>query len=95
MKSIRQWGEWYRIIQPKDLLDPEADYKFKSIPEGVFKHVQKRATELLENNPDASEASKQHWQQIIDGNPPHGFLIEKKTKKGVVYVQNSNRLEPA
>lgn len=81
------------MIQPKDLLDPEAEYKFKTIPEGVFKHVQKRATELLANNPDAAEASKQHWQGIIDGYPPHGFLIEKKTKKGSIFVESSNKLE--
>lgn len=88
MKDIRTWPEWYRIIQPKDILDPESEYKFKAIPEGLFKHTQKRAVELLATQPHASTFVRQHWQSIVDGQPPYGLLIEKRTKKGVVYLQN-------
>jgi hypothetical protein len=89
MKEIRQWPEWYRIIQPKDLLDPESEYKFKAIPEGLFKSVQARAATLLVNQPNASALVRQHWQDIVAGKPPYGLLIEKRTKKGTVYVPNT------
>lgn len=89
MKEIRTWPEWYRIIQPKDLLDPESEYKFKAIPEGLFKSVQARAATLLVNQPNASTLVRQHWQDLVAGKPPYGLLIEKRTKKGPVYVPNT------
>ena len=92
MKDVRIWPEWYRIVQPKDILDPESEYKFKAIPEGLFKHVQKRAAELLVNQPHASTFVRQHWQSLVDGQPPYGLLIEKRTKKGTVYVANTTKV---
>jgi hypothetical protein len=93
LKDLRQWPEWYRIIQPKDLLDPEAEYKFKAIPEGLFKHMQKRAAELLINQPHASTFARQHWQDIVDGKPPYGLLIERRGKKGAEYVTHTKELK--
>jgi hypothetical protein len=95
MKDVRIWEEWYRIIQPKDILDPESEYKFKAIPEGLFKSVQRRAAALLISQPNVSNFVKQHWQTIVDGKPPYGLLIEKRTKKGVVYVSTLVKGEPS
>jgi hypothetical protein len=92
MKEIREWSDWYRMIQAKDILDPESEYKFKAIPEGLFKNIQRRAANLLASQPHSSTFVKQHWQAIIDGIPPYGLVIEKRTKKGVVYVPNTSEL---
>lgn len=92
MKDLKTWAEWYRIIQPKDILDPESEYKVKAIPEGLFKYIQKRASELLASQPHASTFVRQHWESIVEGKPPYGLVIEKRTKKGTVYVDNTKKL---
>lgn len=74
------WPEWYRIIQPKDFLFPENEHKFRCIPEGLMKHLMKRAQTMLDSRPHASTYEKQHWQSIVDGTPPYGFLVKSKNK---------------
>lgn len=75
------WPEWYRIIQPKDFLFPEGEKKFRTIPEGLMKHLKRRAEELLNSRPHATAYEKQHWQSLVDGIPPYGFELEVKGKK--------------
>ncbi len=78
----RQWPEWYRVIQGRDLLFPENEYKFKVIPEGLWKNAQRRAAELLKERPTAPEFELKHWQSIVDGVVPYGLVIESRNKKG-------------
>ena len=78
----RSWPEWYRVIQGRDLLHPEFEYKFKVIPEGLFKNLQKRAAEMLKERPSAATHEKEHWQSLVDGKVPFGLMVEKKTKRG-------------
>ena len=78
----RSWPEWYRVIQGRDLLFPEFEFKFKAIPEGLWKNLQKRANELLKERPNASIKERQHWLMIVEGKVPFGLtLITKKDKK--------------
>lgn len=85
----KSWEEFVRILQPRDFLSPENEYKFKVIPEGLFKFLQRKAKLLLQAHPDAPEAVKQHWLAMVEGIPPYGMIIEKKTRKGKEYVQNN------
>ena len=78
----RTWPEWYRIIQGRDVLHIESEYKFKVIPEGLWKSLQKRAAELLKERPHAASHERAHWQGIVDGNPPFDLTVEKRTRKG-------------
>ena len=78
----RSWPEWYRIIQGRDILHAESEYKFKMIPEGLWKSLQKRAAELLKERPHAASHEKAHWQSIIDGFVPFGLAVEKRATKG-------------
>lgn len=85
----KTWPEWLRIIQPSDLLHVSNEHKVKVIPEGLFKHLQHRAKELLAENPNAAEIERQHWQSIVDGHPPYGLILECRTKKkGTIYAAN-------
>lgn len=85
----KSWDEFVRTIQPRDFLMPENEYKIKVIPEGLFKHLQRKARLYLETVQDASEATRQHWQSIVDGIPPYDMLIEKKTRRGKEYVRDN------
>lgn len=90
----KNWIEFVRLLQPSDLLFPENEYKFRSIPEGLFKHVQRRAAQLLKDEPDASEAHKAFWTELVNGIPPYDLLIEKKTRKGIVYEKCQDKPGP-
>lgn len=92
-KVDRCWDEFVRILQPRDFLFPENEYKVRVIPEGLFKHLQRKARVLLESNLEASEATKQHWEAIVEGVPPYGLLIEKKTRRGREYVQDIRKTD--
>lgn len=77
----RTWPEWYRLIQGRDILFPEFEFKFRVIPEGLWKNIQKRAAELLKERPTAPDADREHWQSIINGVIPFGLELESKSKK--------------
>lgn len=77
----RSWPEWYRIIQGRDILHVESEYKFKIIPEGLWKSLQRRAADLLKERPQAATHERNHWQSIVDGVVPFGLSVEKKKGK--------------
>jgi hypothetical protein len=77
----RIWPEWYRVIQGRDLLFPDNQYKFSVIPEGLWKNVQKRAQELLKERPTAPDHEKAHWKSIVNGEVPYGLQVESRGKK--------------
>ncbi len=79
----RIWPEWYRVIQGRDLLFPANEFKFKAIPEGLWKNVQRRAAALLKEQPTAPKADRDHWEAILEGKVPFSLEIEKKGKKYV------------
>lgn len=91
--KIKNWPEFVRLLQPSDYLFPENEYKFRSIPEGLFKHLQRRAAQLLKDFPNASAAHKAFWLDLVAGKPPYELLIEKKTRKGLVYEKHSSRTD--
>lgn len=78
----RSWPEWYRIIQGRDILHVESEYKFKVIPEGLWKSLQRRAAELLKERPQAATHERAHWQSIVEGKVPFGLAVEAKSKRG-------------
>ena len=86
----REWPEWYRVIQGRDILFPENEYKFKLVPEGLWKHIQKKAAELLKQRPYSPAFEREHWQKIVDGQVPYGLQIERKThgKKETVHEED-------
>lgn len=90
MEFGKTWAEFVRLLQPSDYLFPENEYKFRTIPEGLFKHVQRRAAQLLKDRPDASAAHLAFWTDLVNGVPPYGLLIERKTKKGIVYEKHQS-----
>ena len=77
----RTWPEWYRVIQGRDILFPEFEFKFKVIPEGLWKNLQKRANELLKERPNAPIEERQHWLNIVAGVVPFGLVLETKKDK--------------
>lgn len=79
--KAKQWAEFYRIIQPSDFLHPEGERKLKVMPEGLFRHLQKSAKELIANNPTLPAYHKVHLQSIIDGEVPYGMTLETKPGK--------------
>lgn len=77
----RIWPEWYRLIQGRDILYPENEFKFTVIPEGLWKNIQRRAAELLKEKLTASEKERQHWEGIVAGKIPYGLKIETIAQK--------------
>lgn len=78
-----------RIFDYDQLLFPQYEPKFeKSIPENVWKKVQKLAKGMYDyqKNPKipvnkrVSNEYMEHWKKIIDGIPPFGFTIRKSDK---------------
>lgn len=74
----RTWPEWYRVIRGIDLLAVDAGFKFNSIPEGLWKNVQRRAAVLLKEQPHADSKELDHWKSIVNGTVPFDLTLERK-----------------
>jgi len=77
----KTWPEWYRVIRGIDLLSVDAEFKFNSIPEGLWKNVQRRAAVLLKEQPHASNKELEHWKSIVNGTVPFNLTIARKGRK--------------
>lgn len=60
------------------MLSVDAGFKFNSIPEGLWKNVQRRAAVLLKEQPHAPTKDLEHWKSITNGNIPFGLTLERK-----------------
>lgn len=66
------------IVNYDNMLYPQYDDNFdKTIPKCVFLALQKEAKEKLKENKNARPAVVSHWQSIVDGNVPFGYVVEE------------------
>ena len=65
-----------KIVNYDDMLYPQYDYKFeKTISKDTFKALQEVAKKNLEEREGTHPAVISHWQSIVDGNVPFGYVI--------------------
>lgn len=66
-----------KIVDYDNMLYPQYDYKFqKTISKDTFEALQEAAKKHLEKNQFAHSAVVKHWQSIVDGNVPFGYVVE-------------------
>lgn len=66
------------IVNYDNMLYPQYDDNFdKTIPKCVFLALQKEAKEKLKENKNARPAVVSHWQSIVDGNVPFGYVVKE------------------
>lgn len=67
-----------RIVDYDHMLYPQYDYKFqKTISPEVWERLQKTAKEYLEDPQYASPSVIKHWQSIVDGQVPFGYVVKE------------------
>lgn len=59
-----------------DLLYPQYEAKFTTIPASVWEKVQRIAAENLASESMAAETVRAHWQTIVDGKVPFGLGVQ-------------------
>lgn len=67
-----------RLLNFEDLLYPQYENTFRTISEDTWKWVQDKAKQNLIEHTNAANTVKTHWQSIVDGYIPFGYMIEKK-----------------
>jgi len=81
---IQQWGFDYkdkplRMMNFGDMLYPQNSDKFEQkISASTWEWLQQHAAKNLQSNPSAHPNVLKHWQNIVDGIPPFGWLPEKE-----------------
>lgn len=69
-----------RLLCYDDMLYPQYEHMFKTIPKWSWESLQKEAKRLLEENKNSSfPAYKdviEHWKSIADGIVPFGYEID-------------------
>ena len=64
-----------KIVNYDDMLYPQYEHKFeKSITKETFESIQKIARKNLEEKGYAHPAVIKHWQSIVDGEIPFGYV---------------------
>lgn len=87
--SLIMWGfifKWWKknnkcglkMIDYDDMLFPQYSYKFeKTISSGYWDAIQKEAENLLsKNNDHASPDVVKHWESIVSGEVPFGYIVK-------------------
>jgi hypothetical protein len=71
-------GSPLRLINYAELLHPQFEEKFTTIPPATWAEVQRHARTMLANPlaQYASEEARRHWQSIADGNVPFGLKVQ-------------------
>lgn len=66
-----------KLIDFDDMLYPQYEYKFndKTISSQTWKEMQRKAQEFL-NEDRGAEIVKAHWQSIVDGKVPFGYIVK-------------------
>ena len=76
---IKEWAGKkppLKLVEYEQMLYPQYEEKFqKTISKETFQYLQNKAKERINENGEAHEAVKAHWQSIIDGNIPFGYQI--------------------
>jgi len=67
-----------RIVRFENMLFPQYENEFKSIPYDTWVWLRERASQLLETKPNMADSVKRHMKTIADGQVPFGYRIEKK-----------------
>lgn len=66
-----------RIVDYNNMLYPQYEDKFnKTITPSIFKHLQDEAKRQLGEETHAREELRNHWQSIVDGKVPFGYLLD-------------------
>ena len=66
-----------KIVNYDDMLYPQYNHKFqKTIKKDTFEALQKAAENNLKKHQYSSSAVIKHWESIVDGNVPFGYIIE-------------------
>lgn len=79
---INQWGSFSsctkEIRDYGNMLYPQYGYKFrnKEIPQDTWDWLQREAREKLEESPYAAPNVVDHWQSIVDGEVPFGYVVK-------------------
>lgn len=66
-----------RLINFDDLLFPQYEPRFRSIPASVWQWLKERAAGNLKASPHAHPAVIAHWRSIVDGHVPFGLQVEQ------------------
>ena len=76
---IRHWQSWegpLRLLNYENMLDPQCENKFnKVIDSTTWKWIQDKARESLASSEHAHPNVKAHWESIITGVVPFGYII--------------------
>lgn len=81
---IREWEYRYnkcglKIVDFDDMLYPQYDYKFeKRISLDTWAAIQNAAKENLEDETYAHPTVREHWQSIVDGKVPFGYIVKEE-----------------
>ena len=65
-----------RLVDYENMLYPQYDHAFeKTISPDTWKHLQRKARELLADRSSAASSVVNHWRSIADGTPPFGYRV--------------------
>lgn len=66
-----------KIVDYDNMLYPQYQYKFeKTITPRIWSSIQDAAKKNLEESPYAHPDVIAHWQSIVDGNVPFGYVVK-------------------
>lgn len=75
---IKHWMHYeqqpMRLVQYKDLLYPQHEYRFTGITKDTWEWLQEEAKKNLEEDHGA-DVVRAHWQSIVDGKVPFGLDV--------------------
>lgn len=81
---IQQWTHigkevGARVLNFDNMLYPQYEYKYeKTIDQKTWENLQKAAKKNLEETTDARPDVIKHWQSIVDGHVPFGYVVKKE-----------------
>lgn len=67
-----------RLVDYGDLLYPQMEYKFRTIPQETWAWARKRAQQLLADRNGAHENVVAHWERVAAGTLPFGLSVEER-----------------
>lgn len=79
---IKDWMYQYnecglRLVDYDNMLYPQYKYKYeKTISSSTWRALQKAAKKKLEETESAHPDVKAHWQSIVDGAVPFGYIVK-------------------
>lgn len=83
---IRNWdsgiyqGAPLRMVNYRDLLYPQYEYRFTEISQEIWEWVQEKAKNELRNTKSVCDNVKNHWKTIANGTVPFGLRVKQEDK---------------